>query len=81
MLAQAGISGFIYDFFVYDEKNSGELDDGKFVHLQKCAQVISKLYHDLSGHKNYKLLFDTWFTRLDLLHHFRSKGIHAIGTI
>ena len=27
------------------------------------------------------MLFDNWFTTLDLLHHLRSKGIHAVGTI
>ena len=27
------------------------------------------------------MFFDNWFTTLDLLQHFRSKGIHAVGTI
>ena len=27
------------------------------------------------------MFFDNWFTTLDLLHHFRSKGIHAVGTV
>ena len=30
----------MYEFFVYDGKNSSELDDGKFGHLQKCVQVV-----------------------------------------
>ena len=53
-LVDAGISGYMYDFFVYDGKNFAELDDGKFGHLQKCAQVVAKLCDDLPGHKNYK---------------------------
>ena len=80
-LVRADISGFTYDFFIYDGKNPAELDDRKFGHLQKCAQVLAKLCDDLPGHKNYKVFFDNWFTTLDLLHPFRSKGIHAVGTI
>ena len=41
-----GISGFMYDFFIYDWKNSAELDDGIFAHLQKWAQVVAKLCED-----------------------------------
>ena len=80
-LVRGGISGFMYDFFVYDGKNSAELDDEKLSHLQKFSQVAAKLCDDLLGHKNYKVFFDNWFTTLDLLRHFRSKGIHAAGTI
>ena len=58
-----------------------EIDDGKFGHLQKCRQVVAKLCDDLSGYKNYKVFFDNWFTALDLMHHFKSKGIHAVSTI
>ena len=36
-VVRAGISGFMYDIFGYAGENSAELDDGKFVHLQKCA--------------------------------------------
>ena len=71
----------MYEFLVYDGKNSAELVDGTFGHLQKCAQVVEKLCDDLPSHKNYKVFFDTWFITLDLLHHFRSKGIHAVGTV
>ena len=80
-LTCTGISDFIYDFFIYDGKNSPQLDDGKSGYLQKCVQVVAKLCDDLPGHKNYKVLFDNYFTTFDVLHHFRSKGIHAVGTI
>ena len=33
----------MYDFFIYGGKNSPGLDDGKFGHLQKCAQVVALL--------------------------------------
>ena len=46
-LVQAGISGFIYGFYVYDGKNSAELGDGKLViyrnvHklLQSCVMIF-----------------------------------------
>ena len=80
-LVCAGISGFMYDFFIYDGKNSAELDDGIFDHLQKWTQVVAKLCEDFPGHKNYEVFFDSCFTKLDLLHHFSSTGIHAVGTI
>ena len=70
-LARADISGFMYDFFVYDGKNPAEVDNGK----------LAKLCDGLPGYKNYKVLFDNWFTTLDLLHPFRSKGKHAVDTI
>ena len=79
-LVRAGIYRFMYDFFVYDGKNSAEPDDRKFGHLQKFTHVVAKLCDDLPGHKNYKVLFDNWFTTPDLLHHFRSKEIHVVGT-
>ena len=56
----------MYEFLVYDGKNSAELVDGTFGHLQKCAQVVEKLCDDLPSHKNYKVFFDTWFITLDL---------------
>ena len=80
-LVCSGFSGFMYDLSVYDWKNSVELDDGQLVHLQKCAQVVAKLCNDLPVHKNYKVFFDNWLTTLDLLHHFKLKGIHAVGAI
>ena len=46
-LVQAGISGFIYGFYIYDRKNSAELGDGKLViyrnvHklLQSCVMIF-----------------------------------------
>ena len=39
-----------------------------------------KVCDDLPGHKNYKVFFDNWFTTMDLLHQFRLKGKHAVGT-
>ena len=68
-------------FFVYDGKNSAEPDDGKFGHLQKCAQIVAKSFDYLPDYKTYKVFFDKWFTTLNLLYHFRSKEIHAVGTI
>ena len=63
------------------EKNYTGLDNGKFGHLQKCAQVVATLCDDLPAHKTYKVLIDNWFTTLDLLYHFRLIGIHDAGTI
>ena len=81
-LVPAGMSGFMHDFFVYDGKTFSQLDDGKFGHLQKCAQVVVTTLCDyLPGYKDYKVFFGNWFTTLDILNHFASKGKHAIGTL
>ena len=71
----------MYDFFVYNGKNYAELDDGKFGHLQKCAQFVVKPCDDLPVRNNYEVFFDNWFTTLDLLHHFKLKGIYSVGPI
>ena len=73
-LVHADIAGFMYDFSVYDGKNSAELDDGKFGHLQKRAQVVTKLCSDLPGHKNYKKFFDNWFTTFGTIWLNRLRG-------
>ena len=71
----------MHDFFVYDGKNSAEPDDRKFGNLQKYAQIVAKICDNLLDYKTYKVFFDKWFTRLNLLYHFRPKEIHAVGTI
>ena len=71
----------MHDFFVYDGKNSAEPDDRKFGNLQKYAQIVAKICDSLLDYKTYKVFFDKWFTRLNLLYHFRPKEIHAVGTI
>lgn len=70
-LLRASISGFMYDFSLYDGKNSAELDNKEFGHLQKCAQDVAKLCDDLPCHKNCKVFLNNWFTTLDLLNHVR----------
>ena len=71
----------MHDFFVYDGKNSAEPDDRKFGNLQKYAQIVAKICDNLPDYKAYKVFFDKWFTRLNLLYHFRPKERHTVGTI
>ena len=48
--------------------------------IEMCAGCCKTMWCS-SWSQNYKVLFDNWFTTLDLLHHFRSKGINAVGII
>ena len=45
------------------------------------AQVVPKPYDDLPDHQKDKGFFDNCFKTSDILHQFRSKEIHALGTI
>ena len=42
-LVYAGISGFMYDFFVYDGKHSAELDDGIWSFTEMCASCCKAI--------------------------------------
>ena len=39
-LVCTGISGFMYDFFIYDEKESEEVNDKRFDHLQNMLKLF-----------------------------------------
>ena len=39
-LVCTGISGFMYDFFIYDEKESEEVNDKRFGHLQNMLKLF-----------------------------------------
>ena len=80
-LVRAGASGIIYDFYIYTGKANGDDADEDFESLQKCAQVVARLCKDLPSNRNHRLLFDNWFTTLDLLIYLKKKGILACGTV
>eukprot|EP00795_Rhopilema_esculentum_P003262 gene3262-1589_t len=46
-----------------------------------CAQVVARLCKDLPSNRNHRLLFDNWFTTLDLLIYLKKIGILACGTV
>ena len=75
----AGVSGFMYDFYLYGGKQSNEVRPNS--HLQKCAQVVAKLSIELPRHAGHKVFFDNWFTTLDIMIYLKKEGLLAVGTI
>lgn len=81
-LVRAGASGFMYDFYIYEGKQSKESDEEtNYQHLAKSAQVVAKLCQMLPKFKNHKVFFDNWFNTLDLLLYLKAQGILAVGTV
>ncbi len=81
ILVRAGSSGLIYDFYIYGGKDTTNPEEVDYAHLQKSAQVVAKLCKDLPCHKEHKVLFDNWFTTLDLLLYMKKRGTLACGTV
>ena len=79
-LVRAGSSGFMYNFYLYSGKETTN-NDVPYNHLQKSAQVVTKLCQELPGQKGHKLFFDNWFSTLELFHYLKDHDIHAVGTI
>ena len=74
MFVRSGVSGIMYDFFLYCGANSTRYGDcsSKSSVLKLCANV--------PPHQNYKIFFDNWFCTLELLLKLKEIGILAVGT-
>ena len=80
-LVRAGVSGFMYDFYIYCGKNESEKNVEELKDLQKSAQVVGKLCLTLPCNANDKLFFDNWFSTLSLFDYINIKGFLCFGTI
>ncbi|XP_065665427.1 piggyBac transposable element-derived protein 2-like [Hydra vulgaris] len=71
----SGISGVVYDFFLY----TGAAAIGS----EKCngSYVVKRLIESLPKNQNFKLCFDNWFCSLDLCLHLNKLGILTTATI
>ena len=49
-LFRSGSGGFMYEFYLYSGKENTD-DNAPYNHLQKSAQVVTKLCQDLPGQK------------------------------
>ena len=63
-----------YDFFLYQGASTGKV---------KCNgdYVVKKLCETLPRNKNHKLMFDNWFTSLNLCIFLKEAGIFCTATI
>ena len=70
----------MYEFLLYTGKTETSVPDN-YNHLQKCAQIVTRLCEHLHGNIGHKLFFENWFTTIDLLIYLKEIGILAIGTV
>ena len=68
-----------HEFYLYGVKESNEVT--LYSHLQKSAQVVTKLCVELPMHIGHKDCFDHLFTTLDLMICLKKEGLLAAEKI
>ena len=77
-MAQAGKSGFMYDFYLYcGNENRSPANHN---HLRASAQFVARLCSKTPRHADICVPFDNWFATLALLLYLKNIGLHAVGT-
>ncbi len=75
---RSGISGFLYDFDVYQGRKQG---DSKPFEYGMGGDVVMSLTSTLPPNRNFKVFVDNFFTSLPLLSKLKEKGIFYVATI
>ena len=70
---RAGVSGFVYDFEVYQGKRTLVEDDIE-PDLEVGGNIVLFLMRTLPDTTNYKIYFDNWFSSLKLMSLLKIKG-------
>ena len=73
---RSDMTGYIYEFDVYQGKNGETEKDG----LGLGGSVVKKFTKSLWG-KNYVVTFDNYFSSPDLMDFLKSKDVYACGTV
>ena len=78
VFTRAGTSGIVYDFEVYQGKDTivGDNSEG----LTISGSIVTHLAKDLYG-SGAKIFFDNWFSSIELLKALQSHDLHAVGTV
>ena len=74
---QSGISGFLYDFDIYQ----GKLKSISDTSLGISADVVVNLTSSLPDKHNFKVFADNYFTNLPLIVELRKRNIYFVGMI
>ena len=74
---RSGISGFLYDFGIYQ----GKLKSISDTSLGVSADVVINLTSSLPDKHNFKVFADNFFTNLPLIVELRKRNIYFVGTI
>lgn len=74
--ARCGGSGIMYDFQIYTGKNTTTKSE-----LGISGDIVKTLVENVPKHKNYKVIFDKWFSSYKLVRELKDDGIYTLGTI
>lgn len=77
MWGRCGVSGFLYDFDVYQGKN---VNVDKSI-LGMSSQIVKSLCESLPSGHNFKVFADNFFTSLPLVESLKREGMFFVGTI
>ncbi|XP_047140899.1 piggyBac transposable element-derived protein 3-like [Hydra vulgaris] len=77
LLGRSGISGFLYNFDIYQGKSKNNSDTS----LGVSADVVIYMTSSLSDKHNFKVFADNYFTSLPLIVELRKRDIYYVGTI
>ena len=74
------VTGIVYGFVAYTGKIT-PVDDPAVPDLGPSSNVVLQLAQSIPPNKNHKLIFDNWFTSLQLLTYLASQGIWCCRTV
>lgn len=77
IISRCGLSGMIYDFFIYDGKTPTVTDSTGF----QPSDMVIKLCETLPKHMNFKLYLNNFYNFLELQVKLKAMGILTVGTI
>ncbi|KAK2709388.1 hypothetical protein QYM36_013151 [Artemia franciscana] len=76
IFSRAGASRIIYDFEVYTGKGSIPVTE-----FCQGAEVVLRLAEAIPRNRNFKLLFDNFYTSISLIRELLLHGIHSAGIV
>ena len=75
---RCGVSGFMYDFDLYQGKEPTERNASEF---GMSGNVVLKLVSTLAPNRNFKISADNYFTSIPLVEKLKGDGFLSTGTI
>lgn len=83
LFVRAGVSGIVYDYFVYASKNTfqGTTFTDEEEKLGFGAKVVIHLCRTISPNIDAKCFFDNYFCSFELIDYLKEKGIRSLGTV
>ena len=78
---RSGVSGFLYDFDIYQGKANKSPAANKTTGLGITSSVVVDLCLALPDGHNFKVFADNFFTTLPLIMELKKRNIFYVGTI